>query len=145
MNTMGDTLNKTLLEDYQSSWDTEELITEICDCAKTVRKYLTPGFEEKIYKNAMFIEMKERGIHVFTEVPLKVEYRGHVIGEYRADMIAEGNVIIELKAVNAIVPINEVQLVNYLNATGIDNGLLINFGGEVIEIRRKFRVYWRNH
>ncbi|MBO4826480.1 MAG: GxxExxY protein [Prevotella sp.] len=121
--------------------DTEELIKLIIDCAKTVRLQLTPGFEEKIYKNAMFIEMRDRGINVETEVPLQVQYKGIAIGEYRADMVAERKVIIELKAVSALVTIHEVQLVNYLTATGIDHGLLINFGADVIEIRRKYRKY----
>ena len=121
--------------------DTEELIKLIIDCAKTVRQQLTPGFEEKIYKNAMFIEMRDRGINVETEVPLQVQYKGIPIGEYRADMVAERKVIIELKAVSALVTIHEVQLVNYLTATGIDHGLLINFGADVIEIRRKYRKY----
>ena len=121
--------------------DVEELIKEIIECAKTVRSSLTPGFEEKIFKNAMYIEMRDRGISVETEVPFRVQYKGHIVGEYRADMIAERSVIIELKAINALATIHEVQLVNYLTATGIDNGLLINFGADVIEIRRKYRKY----
>lgn len=130
--------------DYESPWETEALVEEIINCAKIVRRHLTPGFEEKIYKNALFIELKDHGINVFTEVPFHVSYKDHVIGEYRADMIAEGKVIIELKAVAAIAPIHEVQLVNYLTATGINDGLLINFGSDIIEIRRKFRVFLRN-
>ena len=121
--------------------DTEELIEEIIDCAKTVRKHLTPGFEERIYKNAMFIEMRNRGIDVETEVPFNVQYKGVTIGEYRADMIVERKVIVELKAIHALATVHEVQLVNYLTATGIDNGLLINLGADVIEIRRKYRLY----
>jgi GxxExxY protein len=121
--------------------DVEQLIEVIIDCAKTVRRSLTPGFEEKIYKNAMYVEMRDRGINVETEVPFSVQYKGHIIGEYRADMIAERSVIVELKAINALASIHEVQLVNYLTATGIDNGLLINFGADIIEIRRKYRQY----
>ena len=117
------------------------MITRIIECAKTVRKHLTPGFEEKVYKNAMFIELRDNGITVEVEVPFNVQYKGTVIGEYRADMIAERKVIIELKAINALASIHEVQLVNYLTATGIDNGLLINFGADTIEIRRKYHKY----
>ena len=127
----------------ENQWDTEDLIREIVESAKIIRHEFPPGYEEKIYKNALLIELQERGIHVDTEVAFSVNYKGHVLGEYRADIIAEGKCIIELKAVRTIAPVHEVQLVNYLNATGIDDGLLINFGGDVIEIRRKYRLYWR--
>ena len=123
--------------------DVSELIETIADCAKKVRSVLTPGFEEKVYKNAMFIELRDRGICVETEVPFNVYYNGHAVGSYKADMIVDRKVIIELKATNAIVPINEVQLVNYLTATGIDDGVLINFGAERIEIRHRTRLYKR--
>ena len=121
--------------------ETKELINTIADCAKRVRGVLTPGFEEKVYKNAMFIEMRDCGISVETEVPFKVYYKDQIVGDYRADMIADRKVIIELKAVNALLPIHEVQLVNYLTATGIDDGMLINFGADRIEIRHRNRLY----
>ena len=117
------------------------MIDLIADCAKRVRSKLTPGFEEKVYKNAMFIELRDCGVTVETEVPFKVYYKNHIVGEYRADMIAERKVIIELKAVSALSVIHEVQLVNYLTATGIDDGILINFGSDVIEIKLKSRIY----
>ena len=123
--------------------ETKELIEAIVDCAKRVRAELTPGFEEKIYKNAMFIELCDRGLMVETEVPFSVFYKNHVIGSYKADIIVERRIILELKAVNALLPINEVQLVNYLTATGIDDGILINFGSERIEIRHRTRLYKR--
>ena len=123
--------------------ETNELIEIIADCAKIVRSHLTPGFEEKVYKNAMFIELRDRGIDIETEVPFKVYYKNHIVGDYRADMIADRRVIIELKAVSALAPIHEVQLVNYLTATGIDDGMLINFGSERIEIRIRNRNYKR--
>lgn len=121
--------------------ETKELINTIAECAKRVRSALTPGFEEKVYKNAMFIELRDRGISIETEVPFKVYYKNHIVGDYRADMIAERQVIIELKAINALLPIHEVQLVNYLTATGIDDGMLINFGADRIEIRHRNRLY----
>lgn len=121
--------------------DTNELVELIIECAKTVRSQLTPGFEEKVYKNALYIELTDHGIVVETEIPFKVYYKNHVVGDYRADMIVDRRVIIELKAVSALATIHEVQLVNYLTATGIDDGLLINFGSDKLEIRRKFRLY----
>ena len=118
-----------------------EIMDKIVDCAMEVRSHLTPGFEEKVYKNSMFYEMIERGLSVETEVSFQVKYKGHVVGTYRADILVEGCVIVELKATAALLPINEVQLVNYLTATGIDYGLLINFGSDKIEIRRRKRLY----
>ena len=119
----------------------KELIDSIVDCAKKVRSQLTPGYEEKVYKNAMFIELRDCGINVETEIPFNVYYKNHIVGSYKADMIADRRIIIELKATNALIPINEVQLVNYLTATGIDHGILINFGSDKIEIRHRTRLY----
>ena len=121
--------------------EVKELCDVIVECAKEVRSQLTPGYEEKIYKNAMLVELRERGITVEVEVPFMVYYKNHMIGDYRADMIVDRKVIIELKAVNALAPIHSIQLVNYLTATGIDDGMLINFGGEKLEIRHKDRIY----
>ena len=124
--------------------EAKELCDIIVECAKAVRSQLTPGYEEKIYKNAMLIELRERGIPVEREVPFQVYYKTHIIGDYRADLIVDRKVIIELKAVNALNPIHSIQLVNYLTATGINDGLLINFGAEKLEIRHKDRIYRTN-
>ena len=123
--------------------ENKELIDLIAECAKNVRKQLAAGYEEKIYKNAMYIEMKKHGILVETEVPFKVYYDGVVVGEYRADLVADRKVIVELKAVNALVKYHSVQLVNYLTATGLDDGILINFGSEKLEIIPKTRLYYK--
>ena len=120
---------------------TEELIEAIVECAKEVRKHLTPGYEEKIYKNAMYIELSSRNIPIQTEKSFRVNYKGHILGEYRADMIADDRVIIELNAIHSLAPIHSTQQVNYLTATGIDDGLHIIFGSEKIEIRHKSRLY----
>jgi len=123
--------------------ENKELIDLIAECAKNVRKQLAAGYEEKIYKNAMYIEMKKHGILVETEVPFKVYYDGVIVGEYRADLVADRKVIVELKAVNALVRYHSVQLVNYLTATGLDDGILINFGSEKLEIIPKTRLYYK--
>ena len=120
---------------------TKELIDEIIDCAYKVREQLTFGFEEKIYKNAMYIEMKKHGLTVENEKPIHIYYDNVCIGDYRIDILVEGEVILELKAVNSLALVHSVQLVNYLNITGIDNGLLINFGAEKLEIVPKSRIY----
>ena len=123
--------------------DVEELVDLIKDCAKEVRAYLTPGFEENVYKNALYLELKDQGLDVKTEIPIKVTYKGREVGNYRADMIVEDRVIVELKAISALTTMHEVQLVNYLTATGINDGLLINFGADKIQIQRKYRQYER--
>ncbi|MBM6993885.1 MAG: GxxExxY protein [Prevotella sp.] len=119
----------------------ESLIKEIVQCVYSVRGQLPAGFLENVYKNALFIELKKHHLQVETEVPIKIHYDDIVVGEYRADMIVEKQVILELKAVNILCLAHEVQLVNYLTALRIDNGLLVNFGGEKIEVKRKYRKY----
>ncbi len=116
-------------------------ITEkIIGCAYAVHNVLGAGFLEKVYENAMVIELKEQGLQGLQQARLNVCYRDLVVGEYYADLLVEDQIICELKAVDSITRQHEVQLVNYLAATGIDTGLLINFGKSV-SIRRKFRNY----
>mgnify|MGYP002623327613 CR=1 len=119
----------------------EELITEIINSAYSVRKVLGPGFLESVYRNALGVELTKRNIPYDLEYPMNVYYKDEVVGEFRADMIVDHRVIVELKAVNCLVAAHEVQLVNYLTATQLDNGILINFGSSKIEIKRKFRLY----
>ena len=121
--------------------DSDKLVESIIECAKIVRKHFVPGFEENVYKNALYIELTEAGLSVATEVPFNVSYKGHIVGAYKADMIVEQKVVVEVKAISTLVPVNEVQLVNYLTATGIDDGILINFGSERIQIRHRTRLY----
>jgi len=120
--------------------DTNVLTERIIGCAYAVHQTLGPGFLEKVYENALRIELEEAGLSVAQQNPVPVEYRGRVVGDFFADLIVERRVIIELKAVQQISKEHEVQLVNYLTATGIDDGLLINFGPSV-EVKRKFRTY----
>ena len=119
----------------------EEVIKTIIQCAYNVRIHLSAGFLESVYQKALLIELQEKGIHAETETPINVYYKNKIVGEFRADIIVEGEIIIELKSVQHLLPIHEAQLVNYLTATHKDHGLLINFGGERIEIKRKFREY----
>lgn len=121
--------------------DIEELIRCIIQSTYNVRVMLGAGFLESVYQKALMIELKENGIHVETEIPINVYYKNEVIGEFRADILVEESVIIELKAVQNLNRMHEAQLVNYLTATNINNGLLINFGGEQLEIKRKYRQY----
>lgn len=124
--------------------DTEQLIRQVIQCIYNVRHKLTAGFLEIVYRNALYIELKKNQLPLETEVPIEIYYDDVVVGNYRADMIVGGRIIIEIKAVQALCQAHEVQLVNYLTATKIDNGLLVNFGGERIEIKRKYRLYKNN-
>ena len=92
-----------------------------------VNRELGPGFLEKVYENALLIELKERGLKAKNQVPIKVEYKGKIVGEYYADIVVENQIIIELKAVESLQKIHDAQLLNYLKATGYKIGLLINF------------------
>ncbi|HEV2834612.1 MAG TPA: GxxExxY protein, partial [Pyrinomonadaceae bacterium] len=99
-----------------------------------------PGFLEKVYENALRIELEKLGIKVQQQEPINVEYEGHVVGEYYADLWVDERVVVELKAARTLAAEHEVQLVNYLTATKIDLGLLLNFGPSV-QVKRKFRNY----
>lgn len=120
---------------------TDQLITEIIECAKRIRRQLGLGFLEKVYKNAMVVELRKLNLNFETEKLIQVLYDGIVVGEYRTDIIVEGKLILELKATQDLSIANEVQLVNYLTSTQIDDGLLINFGSDKLLFKRKYRIY----
>ena len=122
--------------------DKEVLIKRVLDCAIVVRKALSPGYVEKVYENALMVELLKAGINAKQQVPIDVKYEGHVVGSYFADILVEDCVIVELKAVQELNEAHQAQLVNYLTATGLDDGLLINFGNEEkIQVKRKYRIY----
>ena len=118
-----------------------DLAGKVIGLAMKVHRILGPGYLESVYQNALAIEMAEAGIDFEPEKDLDVFYRGRVVGKYRADFVVEGHLILELKACEALLKVHEVQLVNYLATTGIDEGLLLNFGAESLEYKKKFRVY----
>ena len=118
----------------------EQLTERIIGCAFQVHNALGQGFVEKVYENALRIELSKQGLDVRQQEPIIVHYDGQVVGEFLADLWVEDCVIIELKAVRSLDKVHEVQLVNYLTATGIDTGLLLNFGPSV-QVKRKFRQY----
>ena len=124
-----------------NTMDINKLVKEVIDCAYKVRMELAPGYLESVYKNAMLVELKLRGLKYETEKLIKVNYKGFVVGDFKADIVVEDSLILELKSVQCLQTVHSVQLVNYLVATGIDDGLLINFGSEKIEIKHKYRTY----
>ena len=114
----------------------DALAGSIISCAYRVGKVLGCGFLEKVYENALAIELATAGLVVETQMPIQVSYNGHLVGDYFADMVVEDEVIVELKATKAIENIHFAQCQNYLKATGKKLGLVINFGEEKVRVRR---------
>lgn len=118
----------------------DDLTHIIIGCAYKVHNTLGPGFLEKVYENALRIELEKAGLRVKQQEPIRVIYDGQIVGEYYADLWVDERIVVELKAALALAREHEVQLVNYLAATGVNDGLLINFGPSV-QVKRKFREY----
>ncbi|MFO7959292.1 MAG: GxxExxY protein [Candidatus Brocadiia bacterium] len=112
-----------------------ELTEQIIGAAYDVYNGLGHGFLEKVYENALAHEAAERGLQVARQVPIEVRYDGVVVGDYAADLMVNGKVIVEVKAVGELNGAHEAQLLNYLKATGLEVGLLLNFGPE-FQIKR---------
>ncbi len=106
-----------------------------------VHRVLGPGFLESVYQHALAHELRKANLEVECERKIHVTYDGVVVGDFSADMIVQGAILVENKAVQALAPAHEVQLVNYLTATGIEIGLLLNFGAERLGFKRKTRTY----
>jgi GxxExxY protein len=116
------------------------LTRKVIGCAYSVHNVLGPGFLEKVYENSLILELRKVGIHARQQVKLPVWYEGHRVGVYFPDLWIEEQLIIEIKATVTLAEEHEMKLIHYLTATGIDNGLLINFG-DTVQIKRKFREY----
>jgi GxxExxY protein len=101
-----------------------------------VNRVLGPGFLEKVYENALLIELKRKGLKAGSQTPIKVFYKGNAVGEYIVDILVEGKVIVELKTVEKLEKAHEAQLLNYPKATGIHVGLLVNFKHPKAEVKR---------
>lgn len=118
-----------------------DLAGKVIDFAMRVHRELGAGFNEQVYKNALVIELANAGFQFEVEKKIKIYCRGKIVGDFSADIIVYGDeeLILKLKAVQNIVSSHEVQLVNYLTATHIDTGLLLNFGADSLQFKRKFR------
>ena len=113
-----------------------ELTGEIIRCAFVVSNELGAGFLEKVYENALAHELRKGGLAVQQQKGIQVVYDGVVVGEYAADLVVNGSVIVELKAVKAFDKVHYAQCLNYLKATGTEVCLLINFGTPRVDVRR---------
>jgi GxxExxY protein len=127
--------------DRMPKMEDHELTEKIIGCAMMVHSTLGPGFLESVYQKALAHELGKAGLKVACEKAITVQYDGFPVGDFSADMLVEDRVMLELKANQALAPAHEVQLVNYLTATGIEIGLLLNFGAERLEFKRKSRTY----
>ncbi len=116
-----------------------EITEKIIACAYKVYNKMGHGFLESVYEKCMLIELAETGLNVQTQKPLKVLYKGRVVGDFVADMAVDDTVIVELKSVSKIIKAHEIQLVNYLVTTNKPVGLILNFAEDKVEVKRKVK------
>jgi len=114
----------------------DQLTYKINGAIFEVNRVLGAGFLEKVYENALVLELNRQGLKAISQVPISVRYKDALVGEYTADILVEDKVILELKAVDRIQKVYEAQILNYLKATGIKVGLLVNFRHPKAEVKR---------
>jgi len=114
----------------------DEITYKIRGAVFEVNRVLGHGFLEKVYEKALIIELRRQGLRVKNQAPLQVRYKEDMVGEYFADLLVEDCVIVEIKAVGHLHKVHQAQLLNYLKATGVKVGLLVNFSKSKAEIKR---------
>jgi GxxExxY protein len=114
----------------------EKLTESVLGACFDVMNELGAGFLESVYEKALLIALRDKGLTAQSQVPLSVIFRGEKVGEFFSDILVEGKIIVELKAAKALAPEHQAQIINYLKATGIEVGLLVNFGPTKLEYRR---------
>lgn len=117
----------------------EDLTEKIIGCAYKVYNTMGFGFLESVYEKCLVIELRKAGLKVDTQKSIPVSYEGQSVGDFVADLVIEDKIVVELKSIQRLTKANEAQLVNYLVATGLPVGLLINFGETKVEVKRKVR------
>lgn len=125
----------------------EEITDKIIGCCYKVYNVLGYGFWESVYEKALLVELDRAGLNAQAQQEILVHYEGQIVGEFKADILVEDVIIVELKSVKMLAKAHEVQLVNYLAATQKDVGLLINFGESGVQVKRKVRDinYYKNN
>lgn len=116
--------------------DTDKITETIIGCAMAVSNTLGVGFLEKVYENALVFELQNAGLKVEQQKKIQVKYKGDIVGDYVADLIVSGSVLLEIKATKSIDEVHQAQLLNYLKVTGLDVGLILNFGTSKLGIKR---------
>ena len=119
----------------------KDLTEKIIGCAYEVYNKMGFGYLESVYEKCLLIELRKAGLTAESQKPIKVQYDGEIVGDFIADIVVNDTVIIELKSARRIVKAHEAQLVNYLVATGKPVGLLLNFGEQMVEVKRKVREF----
>jgi GxxExxY protein len=114
----------------------KELSEKSIEASLEVMTELGSGFLESVYEKSVLIALVQKGITARSQAPLKVKFRGEVVGEYFADILVENKIIVALKTVKNLLPEHQAQVINYPRASGIDVGLLINFGAPKLEVKR---------
>ena len=114
----------------------EDISYIVRGCVYEVYRQLGCGFLEKVYEKALVIELKLQGVQAEAQVPITIRYKNEIVGDYFADLIVEGSIILELKAQQEFAPANEAQLMNYLKASGVRVGMLVNFAFPKASIKR---------
>lgn len=114
----------------------DEITHKILEASFEVSKELGAGFLESVYERALQVALLQKGCSVILQLPLNVKFRGVIVGDFYADMLVDGKVLVELKDVARILNEHKAQVINYLKATGIEVGLLINFGNPKLEYYR---------
>ncbi len=120
-----------------NKWLYHDLTEKVIGCCYCIHNEIGPGHKEIVYKKALCKEFREKNIKYKEEAYLPVKYHGQNIGNYRADFIVEGKILLEIKAVEFMPKSYETQLLHYLKTTGYKLGLLINFGTKRVQIRRR--------
>ena len=114
----------------------DELTEKILGACFEVIRELGAGFLESVYEKALLVALREKGLKAISQAPISVFFRNRIVGEFFADILVEDTILIELKAAKALAPENLAQVINYLKATGLETGLLVNFGNQKLEYRR---------
>jgi len=116
-----------------------DIAEKIIACAYTVYNQMGFGYLESVYEKCMLLELIDAGLKAESQQPIKVFYRGRIVGDFVADIIVNNTVIVELKSVSKIIQTHEIQLVNYLVATNKPVGLILNFAKDAVEVKRKIK------
>src|SRR6266550_3247976 len=117
-----------------------DLCGQIIGLAMKVHSTLGSGFLESVYQSALIWELRKSGLKLEAQRPITVRYDGQIVGAFIADVVVNDSLIVEIKAIQVLAKPHEIQVVNYLTATGFDEGLLLNFGADRLEFKKKFRL-----